>query len=512
MNIVNDVTDANGLPLIVPTRPDQHVDYSCVDTEIYVPLFMPDRNRDRDQYRHSAAQAYRNSCLRFDLFNTLAKFDPQTTPYGFALNRELHRRFRDSEEYDQIRDRCNYEPHACYLAADELTRRLHDSLDGTTQDASRQADDAQDALNQAKDALRQLQDDPDADLADIRRQQGVVQLAQAELDAALEHLELMLDRGIQADAIAKAILTALTSIAETSDMAQALASMAGTHAAERQHVPVDPHTLRTADTLRRSADFKKIVQLIGRVRNDLFHALVSKSTAHSGTAVEVETGNDLNRLLPESLAGLVDPDLAALTEYNFMREALDQLAVQNTDTAHDGDAIILVDSSGSMAGTPIVSAKAFAIALAITLSRARRSCHVAFFNYGVLTAHARTFRPSDFDGRESTVNAISHLATTGAGGGTDINAALKYAGTVAASLQFNKPDVVVISDGEDSMSNTARTKFEQFRKESGARLLSIFVGMSRAQADRCPLGTLSDKTWCEDDILKNLVEVGEAIA
>lgn len=512
MNIVRDVTDPQGNPLIVPTRPDQCVDYSCVDTDVYVPLYRPDINRDRDVHRDNAAAAYRNSCLRFDLFNAISKIDPQRTAYGFALNREFYARFRESEEWSDIRTACNADPLACYQAADDLVRRLWESLEQPAKSAAAAADAAQNAAQAAQSELEQAEQDPDAEPSAVAKLRAEVQVLQAEAEAAAEALESALNQMQQSDRIADAIAAAATDIQGTRELAEAVAAMAGNHAAEHHAAPIDPATLAAANRLRRDQSFRRIVAMVGRVRNDLYHALTAKHRSSSGTTVEVETGNDLPRLLAEDLAGLIDPAMAAFTEYNFMREACGQLSVEADAQAHDGDAIVLVDASGSMSGRPLESAKAFAIALALTLARARRSCHVAFFDTRVLEHHARTFKPSDFSGQAETVQAITHLAAISVGGGTDINAALEYAGRVAGSLALNKPDVVVISDGYDPMSGSAREHFNRFRTATGARLLSIFVGLSASSAASSPLGQLSDKLWAEGDIMQNLTEVGEAIA
>ena len=94
----------------------------------------------------------------------------------------------------------------------------------------------------------------------------------------------------------------------------------------------------------------------------------------------------------------------------------------------------------------------------------------------------------------------------------DINAALNYAGSKAESLKLSKPDIVVISDGYDSMSNETRDEFNKFRLRSGGRLFAIFTGVSRQTAESSPLAKLADKFWCEDDILKSLIEVGESVS
>lgn len=499
-------------PLITARRPDQVIDYTICDSDVYIQIYRPDAEAAHGPYSATAKLTYHESCLQFDLFNSIGKVDPKFTQYGLAINRRLCRIFRNSDEYETVREQCNFDPFACYIAAQEIMRKLMESLNEQTKNASKHAEEMLAIAEQAEGLADACENDPDQSLADQEKARRLAVLHRANYDAAIESLDKALKFMPQSDAIDAAIAAAVAGIEHLVRGALCLSSIAGKQKQDLRLEGIDAETLKIANRLRANSQFNRIVDLVGRVRNDLYNALVGKSRANAGAVVEVETGSDIPLVLPEELASLVDPDLAAFAQYNLVCENLDQLSVEETSHAAQGDAIVLVDASGSMSGTPIESAKAFALALSSTLARARRSSHVAFFNYGVMENSAKTFRPADFCGKASTVAAIEHLLGVCASGGTDINAALDYAGSKAESLKLSKPDIVVISDGYDSMSNETRDEFNKFRLRSGGRLFAIFTGVSRQTAESSPLAKLADKFWCEDDILKSLIEVGESVS
>lgn len=218
-----------------------------------------------------------------------------------------------------------------------------------------------------------------------------------------------------------------------------------------------------------SPRFKKIAQLIGRLRN-LARAKQGGSLKHLRDEFHsITIGDDLGRVLPVEFAALSGP----LRKLDFLRRLQErkllEYEVRPIQREGKGPVICLIDASGSMYGNPIEWAAAVGLALMDTARRQKRDFAAVYFDTQILAE----FR---FERGKAPPDEIFRFATVGANGGTDYEVPLSWALDVQAESPFRNADIVMISDGECAVSDEFYTRLMSAKKERGVRIMSILIG------------------------------------
>lgn len=166
--------------------------------------------------------------------------------------------------------------------------------------------------------------------------------------------------------------------------------------------------------------------------------------------------NDLMRMLPSELVNLEDETLevlfyARLLEHNLLTYELQGVTYingeeQQTNQKRTGPVVACLDTSGSMAGAPLLKAKASLLAIANILKQEQRSLHVLLFG-------------SNGELKEFSINEVNNSSgllsflQQSFGGGTDFETPLKRALEIVKNDEgFIKADILMISDGDCILS------------------------------------------------------------
>lgn len=166
--------------------------------------------------------------------------------------------------------------------------------------------------------------------------------------------------------------------------------------------------------------------------------------------------NDLMRMLPSELVNLEDEALemlfyAKLLENNLLTYELQGITHVNGEKdeasqKRTGPVVACLDTSGSMAGLPLLKAKAALLAIANILKQEQRSLHILLFGSN---GELKEFSMSDAD---KSAGLLSFLQQ-GFGGGTDFETPLKHAfDIIKASDDYIKADILMVSDGDCTLS------------------------------------------------------------
>jgi uncharacterized protein with von Willebrand factor type A (vWA) domain len=178
---------------------------------------------------------------------------------------------------------------------------------------------------------------------------------------------------------------------------------------------------------------------------------LSKSEVH-GT----HRSNDLMRMLPSELVNLEDETLetlfyARLLENNLLTYELKGITHVNGESdeisqKQTGPVVACLDTSGSMAGQPLLKAKALLLAIANILKQEQRSLHVLLFG---ANGELKEFSMSDPNKSAGLLNFLQQ----GFGGGTDFETPLKHAlDIIKANADYIKADILMVSDGDCALS------------------------------------------------------------
>ncbi|MCU8056066.1 VWA domain-containing protein [Shewanella sp. SM34] len=166
--------------------------------------------------------------------------------------------------------------------------------------------------------------------------------------------------------------------------------------------------------------------------------------------------NDLMRMLPSELVNLEDETLevlfyARLLEHNLLTYELQGVTYingeeQQTSQKRTGPVVACLDTSGSMAGAPLLKAKASLLAIANILKQEQRSLHVLLFGSN---GELKEFSMNEVNNSSGLLSFLQQSF----GGGTDFETPLKRALEIIKNDEdFIKADILMISDGDCILS------------------------------------------------------------
>jgi len=239
---------------------------------------------------------------------------------------------------------------------------------------------------------------------------------------------------------------------------------------------------RLHELLQRISEFKDIVNALGRLQESLDHEDELESFFESISRVVeeiqkkvvddipeemsgIERSGSINRMLPQEALFLGHPKLKMLWHAKRYEQALlsyrvkgieidktwvdisEQVEVQKPRPRFDrGPILVVIDTSGSMSGTPEIIAKALTLQAAKIAHAEKRPCYLyAFGGQGQRIEHDLKFTQ---DGIEKLLEFLGYSF----GGGNDIET-IEYAVKRLDQEQWKKADVMIVSDGEWSASS-----------------------------------------------------------
>jgi hypothetical protein len=205
----------------------------------------------------------------------------------------------------------------------------------------------------------------------------------------------------------------------------------------------------------------KIAHLAGRMYKAFDYNGLRSKTRDPEEIEGVETGGELERMLPEEAASLgIDPEaLVRFAEGQSAQYEMSGLAPKSR-----GPLVLVIDESGSMSGPRIEWAKACAVALTRIALEEGRAVRVVHFATGTHVQEIRPNEPSD----------VIELAETFLNGGTEIGMAIEVAVEQVGELEkldLVGADIVFTTDGTGNYSE----KWFKIMHERGIQLWTIAI-------------------------------------
>ncbi|EHO47802.1 VWA domain-containing protein [Haemophilus sp. oral taxon 851] len=252
---------------------------------------------------------------------------------------------------------------------------------------------------------------------------------------------------------------------------------------------------RWANYFSQDKEAQKIADLLGKMRQIEQSSKVETITQTISVPVPVtdvnskeeiiglKLGKDLEYVIPSELALMADPETAILFDLKYLESKLVCFELQGTAFQDEqqeitteieikednklGPMILCVDTSGSMSGIPENIAKAMSLYLGNKAKAEQRKCFVINFSTGI-----ETFEISATKGIADLVSFLSKSFH----GGTDAAPALRYALSLCQSENYEKADVLMISDFV--MGSLPETLLSDIRKqrEKGNQFHSLVIG------------------------------------
>lgn len=239
--------------------------------------------------------------------------------------------------------------------------------------------------------------------------------------------------------------------------------------------------------LRDNTHLQRILELAGRA---LRTADKKHKTSVAGAAGEyhgVERGDDVQRLLPGELAMLRNSN--KLVRLNALLRISEKQTLQyglmGKDVKVKGDMVVLVDQSSSMRDSDGRDdwAKAVAIACVSRARQEKRTAHVVTFNGDIIAEY--TSEPGDKAGSlEDLLSPILQKPY----GGTSFDRALLRACDKIEHGDARNADVVMITDGEDSICEDVQARVAKLIAR-GLSVFPIIVGDDASPEYLMPIAT-----------------------
>lgn len=259
---------------------------------------------------------------------------------------------------------------------------------------------------------------------------------------------------------------------------------------------------RYADLLKYDNALKELVDMLGKMRQaerkfeeELFTSIretqvLKIENASKADLIGVHESNDLDSLLPSETALLADNTTQTvffkkyaekkLQTFEYQARSLEYIEEMYQDKRKKeteeikGPFIICVDTSGSMHGTPETVAKTLCLAILKLAIRDNRSCYLISFSTGI-----ETLNLSEID---KSLDKIIAFLSMSFHGGTDATPAMREALRMTNAENFNKADIVMVSDFVMPAFDAKTAEQIQYAKQNKTKFHSLVIGTDKNKA------------------------------
>lgn len=382
--------------------------------------------------------------LMGDMWAGLFKMKPELleeVPTNMEMNHDLIEKIMAEESYQEFREFTRLDDLASAIGTTKYSETVMKWIKEQSEKDQELADNLKKARSRDKQALQQAMQA----LSDALSQNG-------------NALSRMLKQAAQ----------------ETMDIKDSVKSLlngfqAGTGDGELKNVPLKDQ-LTLAERLSHDKKLQEIAKWAGRMKVIAQRKQRSKhkeAIDRSG----VRQGNTIEQLLPVELGSYASP----LTKMDFMRRYVEgqtlQYDTKGKEQLGKGPIILCLDQSGSMADQDDVS-KGFVLALMSIARKQRR-------DFALIPFSGSATEPIIYERGKSSVQDMIKLATTFLRGGTNFQSPLSKATTVIRKSRFDKADIIFVTDGDASLSDSFISDWQQLKENRGFRVLSLLLGTER---------------------------------
>jgi hypothetical protein len=225
--------------------------------------------------------------------------------------------------------------------------------------------------------------------------------------------------------------------------------------------------------LSSSHRLRRIAELAGRLERVAAQKARSRVKPGVGEIHGIGLGGlpDLARVLPSELVALRRKKLRLAFMARLLQDKALTYAMQGREPQAKGPVVILLDGSSSMReAAKDVWSKAVALALLSTATKQKRAWHLVEFNGAIV-------REVEIPAGKATSADIAAALDHRCSGGTDFNApVLRAVELIRSAKTMKQADVVIITDGEDSVTPETIEAATSLTKTEGVSWFCVGVG------------------------------------
>jgi uncharacterized protein with von Willebrand factor type A (vWA) domain len=248
-----------------------------------------------------------------------------------------------------------------------------------------------------------------------------------------------------------------------------------------------------AKIVEKNDELKDILKLIGRI--ELEYGIKKQSISPMGRSEvhSITLSNDISRLLPTEAVKFHHPLLRKKLYADFTEGKLLTYNLRGKNWTdgppkkkEQGPVVALVDTSGSMQGTPEIVAKSVVLALAKKMLKQERDVKVILFSGPKSTVEI------ELTSKKKMAKEFLKFLEGSFGGGTDFNTALKSGLESLKQPAFKGADLLFITDGDSEISDiSAINTWKKIKEEQKARVFTLIIDNNSSGG----LSPISDYTY-----------------
>ncbi len=232
--------------------------------------------------------------------------------------------------------------------------------------------------------------------------------------------------------------------------------------------------IKLLETIRDSEKLKALAELSGRYKEWAIAQQKSKTKYGVDALRGIKVGDDIGKLLPSESMKLKHPILKRLFKKNLLEKSLFQYEYRPQTKESKGPIVCCIDSSGSMYGIKEIWAKAIALGLLEIARMQKRSFYAIHFS---ASWSSESLHVNDFSKKNPySISQVINLAEYFEGGGTMFEPPLDLARKkITDSPDYNKADIVFITDGESAVRDAWVSEFNQWKKDVELKVYSVLI-------------------------------------
>ena len=249
--------------------------------------------------------------------------------------------------------------------------------------------------------------------------------------------------------------------------------------------------LELGDRIMHSRKLKMLARLVGAFREVAMEARRRRVVQAPQELHTVTLGAELERLLPSELLGLCAGKSRGLHLEFLRRLAEKQLLEYQLESASSrGPMVVCLDGSGSMHGAKELWGKAVALTLMEIAKRERRRCLAMIFSSGHSLFELELLTKTSSGRTRVRDEEVLHFAEQFPGGGTDVEPPLDRATDAVTAGDYQRGDIVFITDGHAMVSDGLVDRIARERKKHRFKIRTLLVDVG--DYETCEVERFSD--------------------
>ena len=383
-----------------------------------------------------------------DTFSIFYKPNPQFLDDGqiapeFRINKRVLEKVMNTDTFNELKETTVLDDVNSAIATVILTERLYEELKSKLKEIKEHTEKIQQLRSQLPNAGK-------------REFKKTIQ----QIEQHAEALQSIVTQGAISVAVRKAQQ-------EFEEVQSAIAAL-GFGSEPGQPIQVDPEiAIRLAMELKNNQHVKKMVELLGRMRNLLKSTAKTKPRESRLELHNIAMGREIERLLPSEV--LKPKKFKPIFHKDYYEGRLLHYNLKRREKEAKGPIVIALDLSGSMAGEKEQWAKAVSLATIDLAVKDKRPW--AFVAFDAKIKDVKVFK------KPPKPEEVLEIMKIGASGGTNYELPLREVmRIIEQEKDFTKVDVLFISDGECSISPEFFEEFISFKRKCNVRTIGVLIG------------------------------------